>query len=61
MESFFKTLKAEELYRSIYRSEEELKDAVMRYMEFYNGERPHKALDYITPNQKESNFFAKAE
>ena len=61
IEAFFKNLKNEELYRSIYKSEEGLKAAVSRYIEFYNGERPHKSLDYITPNQKEASFFAKAK
>ena len=61
MESFFKNLKNEELYRSVYRSEAELKDAVMHYVEFYNAERPHTALLNATPNRKEAIFFAKAE
>lgn len=44
-----------------YRSEAELKDAVMHYVEFYNAERPHAALLNATPNRKEAIFFAKAE
>ncbi|MBE5037086.1 IS3 family transposase [Subdoligranulum sp. DSM 109015] len=36
MESFFSTLKQEELYRSSYRSENEFKKRVSEYMKFYN-------------------------
>ena len=37
MEAFFKTLKAEELYRNNYRSEREFRARVGVYIEFYNS------------------------
>lgn len=40
MESFFSSLKLEELYRSKYRSENEFRAAVDKYMIFYNEQRP---------------------
>ena len=59
MESFFGTLKREELYRTKYRSEREFKAAVDEYIEFYNMKRPHKKLQYKTPAQKETEFLSK--
>jgi transposase InsO family protein/transposase-like protein len=59
MESFFGTLKREELYRTKYRSEREFKAAVDEYIEFYNVKRPHKKLQYKTPAQKETEFLSK--
>lgn len=53
MESFFASLKREELYRKKYRSEKEFYKAVDKYIEFYNEHRPHAKLQYKTPNQKE--------
>ena len=59
MESFFSNLKREELYRTKYRSENEFRTAVDKYMIFYNEQRPHAKNGYKTPSQKESNFFNK--
>jgi transposase InsO family protein len=58
-EAFFKSLKTEELYRSIYRSEAELKACISKYIEFFNNERPHKTLNYLTPAKKEEMYFSK--
>lgn len=49
MESFFSNLKREELYRTKYRSENEFRTAVDRYMIFYNEQRPHVKNGYKTP------------
>ncbi len=49
-ESFFASLKKEEIYRHIYNSFEHLKDAIDEYIIFYNEKRPHHAsLKYKTP------------
>ena len=56
-EAFFKSLKSEELYRRIYRSEREFRESVDDYMRFYNEERPHKTLHYKTPNQFEAEYY----
>ena len=53
MESFFASMKREELYRTKYRSESDFQSAVDKYMIFYNTKRPHKKLQYKTPEQKE--------
>ena len=59
MESFFASLKREELYRKKYRSEKEFYKAVEDYIEFYNEQRPHAKLQYKTPNQKEREYKEK--
>lgn len=59
MESFFKTLKAEELYRTNYKSERELKQSISTYINYYNNDRPHSVNCYRTPTSKENDFFAK--
>lgn len=56
MESFFSSMKREELYRGKYRSERELRAAIDKYIQFYNTERPHEPLRYKTPQQKENEF-----
>ena len=61
MESFFASLKREELYRKKYRSEKEFYKAVDDYIEFYNEQRPHAKLQYKTPNQKEREYKEKSE
>lgn len=60
MESFFSSLKQEELYRSSYRSENEFKKRVAEYMEFYNKRRPHRANQYKTPDEAENAFNEKS-
>lgn len=57
MESFFSNLKRKELYRSKYRSENEFRTAVDKYITFYNEERPHATNQYRTPAQKEADFL----
>lgn len=59
MESFFSSLKREELYRTKYRSENEFRTAVKNYMIFYNEKRPHAKNGYKTPAKKELEFFSK--
>lgn len=57
MESFFSSLKREELYRTKYRSEAEFRAAVDAYMVFYNERRPHAKNGYKTPMKLESIYF----
>ena len=56
-EAFFKTLKQEELYRRVYRSEREFKESIVEYMRFYNEDRPHNTLHYKTPVQFEAEYY----
>ena len=59
IESFFKYLKAEELYRTKYKSEREFKESLARYMTFYNTERPHSIIKYWTPDKWENKYWNK--
>jgi transposase InsO family protein len=58
MENFFGSLKKEELYRWRYRSERELKERIMEYVDFYNNIRPHEKLQYKTPTQVEEEYLS---
>ena len=58
IESFFASLKREELYRKKYRTEGELFQALYDYMDFYNTRRPHAKIQYKTPEQKEREYSA---
>ena len=53
MESFFATLKREEVHRKKYKDYDDLKASIDKYMVFYNDIRPHKSLKYLTPTQFE--------
>ena len=44
-------MKREELYRTKYRSESDFRNAVDKYILFYNTKHPHKKLQYKTPEQ----------
>lgn len=49
IESFFATLKKEELYRKTYHSPEDFFQSVKGYIDYYNNSRLHSRLNYRTP------------
>ena len=51
LERFWRTLKYEEVYLKAYDSVAEARLSIGRYLEFYNGRRPHASLDRSTPDQ----------
>jgi transposase InsO family protein len=54
-ESFFSTLKRELIYREYYRTREEAKRSLFEYIEiFYNRQRRHSTLGYLSPMQFEN-------
>ena len=59
-ESFFHTLKKEALYHHLYETPQELGEVLEEYIEFYNGQRPHRKLNMKTPIQYEAEFFSAA-
>ena len=59
-ESFFASLKREELYRRNYRSVAEFRQAVDDYITFYNTKRPHRTLNYKCPDEVERSAVAQA-
>ena len=57
MESFFKSIKTEKLYRTDFRSEREIRKAIKEYVHCYNSKRPHSIINYRTPDAFESEYF----
>lgn len=56
-ESFMKTLKYEEVYRSDYKDEREVRREIKRFLEkVYNEKRLHSALGYLPPAEFERNL-----
>ena len=54
VETFFKTLKAELVWRAIFQSRAEAIAAIGRYIDgFYDPVRRHSALDFVSPLQLE--------
>jgi len=54
VETFFKTLKVELVWRTVFQSRAEAANAIGRYIDsFYNPVRRHSALDFISPLQFE--------
>jgi putative transposase len=50
MESFFSSLKTECVNRQIYQSYSEAKLSIFEWIEvFYNRQRRHSSLDYLSP------------
>jgi len=59
-ESFMKTLKYEEVYRSEYRDLAEARASIGKFLErVYNGKRLHSALGYVPPAEFEAHLAAR--
>ena len=55
VESFFRTLKVELVYTRKFRTREEARAAIFEFIEvWYNRQRLHSSLDYMTPEQYEA-------
>ena len=57
-ESFFASLKKEDLYRKDHPSDRAFQASVASYIEFYNSKRPHHILKNMTLYQMEESFCA---
>jgi transposase InsO family protein len=54
VETFFKTLKSELVWRTIFHTRAQAEQAIARYIDgFYNPVRRHSALDCVSPVQFE--------
>ena len=51
VERLWRTVKYEEVYLKAYDSVSEARSSIGRYLDFYNGRRPHSSLDGATPDQ----------
>jgi len=57
MESFFHQFKIERLKGRVVHSEEELRAIVSKYMRYYNYERSHSSIGYISPDEFECRIL----
>ena len=56
-ESFFHTLKTEHIYFEEYETREQAKQSIFEYVEvFYNNQRRHSFLDYVSPSEFERGY-----
>ncbi len=54
VETFFKTLKSELVWKTVFHTRNQATNAIARYIDgFYNPIRRHSALDYKSPVQFE--------
>ena len=54
VETFFKTIKSELVWRTVFYTRAQAAQAIARYIDgFYNPVRRHSALDYTSPAQFE--------
>jgi putative transposase len=51
VERLWRSVKYEEVYLRAYDSVSEARTSIARYLDFYNGRRPHSSLDRRTPDQ----------
>ena len=51
VERLWRSVKYEEVYLRAYDGVSEARTSIGRYLDFYNGRRPHSSLDGATPNQ----------
>ena len=51
IERFWRSLKYEDVYLQNYNTIKEARAGIKKYIELYNSERLHSALDYGTPNE----------
>jgi transposase InsO family protein len=57
MESFFRSLKVECVYQQSFQQREEAKSEIFSYIEgFYNRQRKHSALNYLSPREYELGY-----
>ena len=57
VERVIRTIKEEEIWANSYDTWSEAHAAIESYMNFYNNERIHSALDYQTPSEVEAAYF----
>ncbi|PYB42128.1 IS3 family transposase, partial [Legionella pneumophila] len=57
-ESFFSRLKEELVHWRNYQTRQEAKQDILDYITmFYNNQRLHSSLDYLSPNQFENRYW----
>ena len=57
VERLWRSVKYEEVYLRAYDSVSDARASIGRYLDFYNGRRPHSSLDGTTPDQAYFNLL----
>jgi len=57
MESFFHSMKIEWIRGKVFATMAELKNALRRYIQFYNRDRLHSGIGYVSPVEYESKLI----
>ena len=57
VERLWRSVKYEEVYIKAYDNVSEARASIGRYLDFYNGRRPHSSLDDATPDQAYFNML----
>ena len=60
IERWFRSLKTEEIYINEYGSPRELRQRISRYIDQYNNERPHSAINGRSPVDAYGDAFSAA-
>lgn len=58
MESFFHSMKTEELYGLKFTTDDGLRSALLSYIQFYNQQRLHSSIGYRSPAVFEKNVYS---
>ena len=60
IESFHSVIKRELIYLEKFKTREEAKKRIFEYIEsWYNGERIHSSIQYLTPVEMERQYYQK--
>ena len=51
IERFFRSLKEECVWQHRFENFEHARREIARWIEWYNGERPHQSLGYLSPRE----------
>lgn len=52
IERVFKTIKYEEVFPSEYQNSKEAEEGISRFIQYYNHQRLHQSLNYVTPYER---------
>ncbi len=52
IERVFRTIKYEEVFPAEYQNSQEAEEGISRFIQYYNHQRLHQALDYVTPYER---------
>ena len=58
MESFFQQFKTERIKRRYFKNSKDLRDILSKYARYYNEERSHSSIGYLSPSEFESKIEA---